>query len=112
MILAKLRPAMGMKPGEEDLSPEEIKAQQEEQLQAEMETRQKEQALKEQSIMLELEEQKGRVTKLMAEAEKIMSEIKLKRDELGIKKEIADADNYTKGFKVGKEMRGGDAAYI
>lgn len=105
MIMAKIRPLLGIQPGEEDLSPEEIKERQAEQAEAEVQKQQEAQELQQRAVQLDLDEKEARVEKLIAEAMKIMEELK-------IKKETADADNYVKGFKVGKEMRGQDAAYI
>ena len=104
-IMAKVRPLLGMQPGEEDLTPEEIKEKQEQQAEAEAQKQQEAAKLQQEAVLLSLKEQEAKVKKLMAEAEKIMQELQIKR-------ETADADNYVKGFNVGKEMRGQDAAQI
>ena len=111
-IVEKMRASTGRMPGEEDMSPEEVKAVQDRQLEEAKARQEVEQKIKDEAVMLDLKEKQAKIEKLMADAQKIMAEIELKRQEMEIKKESADADNYTKGFKIGKEMRGGDAAYV
>lgn len=108
VILAKLRPIMGIAPGEEDMSPEQMKEQQRQAQEAAQQEQQQAKAVQDEVLMVALETKKAELEKLLAEIKSVQAETALREEEVKIKRETADADNFVKGAKIGKELRGDD----
>jgi hypothetical protein len=91
-LLAKIRPLLGQQPGEEDLSPEEIKQKALEALEAQKKEGERLRQIEEEKIKLEFEKvssetevNKAKAKSLLSDIDKISQENDLKRREMNIK---------------------------
>lgn len=100
-LLARLRPILGVAPGEEDLSAEEIKQKTLEQLEAQQAEQQKQKELQDQATQLDLENKELENEKLQAEIREIEAKIENEAAEVKINraKAVSDIQN-PKGGKV------------
>lgn len=96
-LLLRLRPLLGQMPGEEDMSPDEIKESVLAKMEAEKQAAEKDRQLKDQLLMLELE---GKAL----ENEKVRADIAHKNADAAKKTRETDRADYKAGHDIGREL--------
>ncbi|MCP3663429.1 MAG: hypothetical protein GY696_13210 [Gammaproteobacteria bacterium] len=103
-LLARIKPALGISPGEEDLSPEEIKEQNMQQAEAQKKAAQVQSQVNDQLMQLKVEEQQLKNEEIKARIEQIRSGIQTKSVETDLKKGESEVNTFEKGYHLGKDM--------
>ncbi len=100
-LLARLRPLLGVAPGEEDLSAEEIKQKTIEQLEAQKQAQQVAVEIEQRRITLELDRIEAETEKVKAETRKILQFPQIEREKVAAAKSKLELE----GFKTGFDMQ-------
>ncbi len=100
-LLARLRPILGIAPGEEDMSAEEIKQKTIEELKAQKEAQQQAANIEQRRVTLELDKLEADNEKTRAETQKILQFPEIERE----KAQAAKSKLELEGFKTGFDMQ-------
>jgi hypothetical protein len=112
-LLEKLNPVLGVAPGEEDMSPEELRQKAIQVLEAQQQEQAKQKEMAEAAMALELAklktanaEAEAKIAKLQAETAKIIASIAIDKERLDMDAEKAGVDAYVKGADLGQRLSG------
>lgn len=102
-LLAKIKPLLGVNSEDEDLTPEEIKAKNQEQMAAAQEKQQEAEELQKAGIQLELTKKQLENLKIKAEIQKILTDAKKTMRDADLKDDQFQADSIMKGFDMSQK---------
>ena len=99
-LLARMRPILGIAPGEEDLSADEIKQRTIEQLEAQQQEQEQAAAVEQERVRLELEKMQAENEKTQAETQKILQFPEIEREKVKTAKSKIELDGFKTGFDI------------
>jgi len=99
-LLARIRPILGVNPGDEDLTAEEIKQKTIEQLEAQQKAQAQMAEVEQRRITLELDKMEAENQKTRAETQKIVRLADLDRDRLQLDKGKLELDSFKTGYEM------------
>lgn len=99
-LLARIRPILGVNPGDEDLTAEEIKQKTIEQLEAQQKAQAQMAEIEQRRITLELDKVEAENQKIRAETQKIIRLADIDRDKLQVEKSRLELDSFKTGYEM------------
>jgi hypothetical protein len=99
-LLARMRPILGINPGEEDMTAEEIKQKTIQQLEAQKQAQAQMAEIEQRRITLELDKVEAENQKVRAETQKIIKLADVERDKLKHEKARLELDSFKTGFEM------------
>ena len=96
-LLARMKPVLGINPLEEDMTPEQIKAQTIQMLEEQKKAQAEAAQIEREGVLAEIESKKAQTAKVLAETEAIKRGVKLKKDQ-------QELEGFKTGYQIQKDI--------